>query len=148
MTSLKIQEMKKIRSRPTQLLMSDKPAGSIASFPALALEQNGQKFYFATIPKEDIFPFCYVAGREEDPQDGFQRNLDSNRARDIARYLDDSIGSIPTNVVLSAQFPLTYIIKKYYIKFDGVINYFNMFNCSSKVLKSPLKVSTAIIIFS
>jgi DNA sulfur modification protein DndB len=95
--------MKLKRPTPRDLLSSDKPEGTIASYPALALEQNGQKFYFATIPKEDVFPFCYVAGREEDAKDGFQRTLDYNRARDIARYLDDSIGSIPTNVVLSAQ---------------------------------------------
>ncbi len=95
--------MKESRPKPSELLSSDKPVGSVASFPALALEQNEQKFYFATIPKEDIFPFCYVAGRDEDPKDGFQRTLDRNRARDIARYLDDSVGSIPTNVVLSAQ---------------------------------------------
>src|SRR6266702_3773788 len=95
--------MKAVRPTPKQLLSSDKPEGSVASYPALALEQNGQKFYFATIPKEDVFPFCYVAGRDEDPQTGFQRSLDYNRARDIARYLDDSIGSIPTNAVLSAQ---------------------------------------------
>lgn len=95
--------MKIRRPTPSQLIRSDKPPGSIASYPALALEQNGQKFYVVTIPKEDVFPFCYVAGRDEDPKDGFQRTLDYNRARDIARYLDDSIGSIPTNVVLSAQ---------------------------------------------
>src|SRR5580700_4418019 len=44
-----------------------------------------------------------VAGRQEDPKEGFQRRLDYQRARDIARYLDDSVGSIPTNIVLSAQ---------------------------------------------
>lgn len=91
------------RPTPNRLLRSNKPTGSVASYPALALEQNGQKFYFTTIPKEDVFPFCYVAGRDEDPVAGFQRCLDLNRARDIARYLDGSIGSIPTNVVLSAQ---------------------------------------------
>jgi DNA sulfur modification protein DndB len=95
--------MKNQRPIPSKLLSSNKPVGSITSYPALALVQNGQKFYFATIPKEDVFPFCYVAGRDEDPREGFQRSLDYNRARDIARYLDDSIGSIPTNVVLSAQ---------------------------------------------
>jgi len=67
------------------------------------MEQNGQKFYFVTIPKADIFPYCYVADRSEDPVKGFQRVLDITRAKDIARYLDESLGSIPTNVVLSAQ---------------------------------------------
>lgn len=34
---------------------------------------------------------------------GFQRELDENRARDIAEYLGSGTGSIPSNVVLSAQ---------------------------------------------
>jgi DGQHR domain-containing protein len=75
----------------------------VASYPALRMEQNNQKFYFTTIPKADIFPFCYVADRNEDPVKGFQRVLDITRAKDIAKYLDESLGSIPTNVVLSAQ---------------------------------------------
>jgi DGQHR domain-containing protein len=95
--------MKPRRAKLGQLIESHKPVGSIASYPALAIEQNGQKFFFATIPKEDLFPFCYVARRDEAPDAGFQRTLDANRARDIAKYLDESIGSIPTNVVLSAQ---------------------------------------------
>ncbi|MBS1904210.1 MAG: DGQHR domain-containing protein [Bacteroidetes bacterium] len=65
--------------------------------------QNKQKFYFATMPVESIFPYCYVARRQDDPIEGFQRNLSEERARDIAKYLDDSRGSIPTNIVLSAQ---------------------------------------------
>lgn len=76
---------------------------SLASYPALPLEQNGQRFYFATIPKDDIFPYCYVANREEDPKEGFQRVLSRRRAEDIASYLDSAVGSIPTNIVLSAQ---------------------------------------------
>ena len=55
------------------------------------------------MPAEDIFPYCFVASRNEDPVQGFQRTLSSERARDIARYLDQSQGSIPTNIVLSAQ---------------------------------------------
>jgi DGQHR domain-containing protein len=74
-----------------------------ASFPALAITQNNHKFYFATMPVGDIFPYCFVAHREEEPTEGFQRNLNPQRADDIARYLDDSQGSIPTNIVLSAQ---------------------------------------------
>lgn len=90
------------RSRP-ELVSSDKLEGSWASYPALLLTQNDHKFYFATIPVEDIFPFCYVASRQEDPVEGFQRTLNKDRAQDIARYLDRSQGSIPTNIVLSAQ---------------------------------------------
>lgn len=77
--------------------------GTFASFPALLLTQNRHKFYFATMPVEDIFPYCFVANRQEDPAYGFQRTLSQERAHDIARYLDQSQGSIPTNIVLSAQ---------------------------------------------
>ncbi|MBC3916760.1 DUF4928 family protein [Undibacterium sp. CY18W] len=73
------------------------------SYSAVPLEQNGQRFFFTTIPVSSLFPFCYVASRNEDPKSGFQRNLNRNRAEDIAKYLFDGLGSIPTNIVLSAQ---------------------------------------------
>jgi DNA sulfur modification protein DndB len=95
--------MKPPRPQPSQLVQSNHHEGSQASYPALRMEQNDQRFYFTTIPKADIFPFCYVADRSEDPVKGFQRVLDFTRAKDIAKYLDESRGSIPTNVVLSAQ---------------------------------------------
>jgi DNA sulfur modification protein DndB len=76
---------------------------TFASYPALPLAQNMHKFYIVTIPVEDIFPFCFVIRRQEDPIKGFQRNLSQERARDISEYLDNSRGSIPTNIVLSAQ---------------------------------------------
>lgn len=74
-----------------------------ASWPALQMSQNSQKFYFVSIPVDDLFPYCYVASRFEDPKDGFQRTLSEDRADDIADYLDRGTGSIPTNIVLSAQ---------------------------------------------
>jgi DGQHR domain-containing protein len=86
-----------------ELATATKPEGATASFPALLLTQNEHKFYFATMPVEDIFPYCFVASRQEDPVEGFQRTLSRDRAEDIARYLDQSEGSIPTNIVLSAQ---------------------------------------------
>ena len=86
-----------------ELAAATKPEGSMASFPALQLTQNEHKFFFATMPVEDIFPYCFVASRQEDPVQGFQRTLSRERANDIARYLDQSQGSIPTNIVLSAQ---------------------------------------------
>jgi DGQHR domain-containing protein len=73
------------------------------SYPALALSQNKQRFFFSTIPVEDLFPSCFVARRDEDPSEGFQRALTESRADDISRYLAEGTGSIPTNVVLSAQ---------------------------------------------
>jgi DNA sulfur modification protein DndB len=73
------------------------------SYPALPLTQNKHRFFFTTIPVEDLFPGCFVARRTEDPQLGFQRALTEPRADDISRYLSAGNGSIPTNIVLSAQ---------------------------------------------
>lgn len=75
----------------------------VASYRALKLSQNGRRFYFATIPVDDLFPYCYVATRDEDAEEGFQRALNEARADDIARYLAEVDGSIPVNIVLSAQ---------------------------------------------
>jgi DGQHR domain-containing protein len=73
------------------------------TYPALLLTQNKHRFFFATIPVDDIFPYCFVARRNEDPIVGFQRALNEERANDIAKYLAAGAGSIPTNIVLSAQ---------------------------------------------
>jgi len=79
------------------------PAGARISYPGLLLTQNRHRFYFATIPVDDLFASCFVARRDEDPITGFQRALNEGRADDIARYLADGDGSIPSNIVLSAQ---------------------------------------------
>lgn len=92
-----------LKRRVDKFIISTKQPGSIASYPAMKMEQNKQTFYLATIPVEDIFPFSFVSRRQEDPIKGFQRNLSIDRAREISNYLDKSFGSIPTNIVLSAQ---------------------------------------------
>lgn len=92
--------MKKATSRSTVKRNTSKRP---LSYPALLLTQNRHRFYFATIPIEDLFPWCFVARREGDPLAGFQRALSEPRAEDIARYLQSGNGSIPTNIVLSAQ---------------------------------------------
>jgi DGQHR domain-containing protein len=79
------------------------PSGARISYPGLLLTQNAHRFYFATIPVDDLFPSCFVARRDEDPIAGFQRALNESRADDIARYLANGDGSIPSNIVLSAQ---------------------------------------------
>jgi DGQHR domain-containing protein len=73
------------------------------SYPAFPLTQNDHRFYFSTIPVGDLYPYCFVSRRENDPEAGFQRSLNTKRAEDIARYLAKGTGSIPTNIVLSAQ---------------------------------------------
>jgi DGQHR domain-containing protein len=77
-----------------------KPA---TTYPALLITQNQHRFYFTTIPVDDLFKHCFVARRDEDPVAGFQRSLNESRADDIAAYLAAGTGSIPSNIVLSAQ---------------------------------------------
>jgi DGQHR domain-containing protein len=74
-----------------------------SSYRALLISQNKTRFYFATIPVDELFPYCFVARREADPLQGFQRSLNESRADDISQYLSDGTGSIPSNIVLSAQ---------------------------------------------
>lgn len=76
---------------------------SLLSYSAVPLEQNQQRFFFTTIPVSSLFPYCFVVRRGEDPSAGFQRRLNQGRAEDIAKYLHEGAGSIPTNIVLSAQ---------------------------------------------
>lgn len=73
------------------------------AYPALLMTQNKHRFYFTTIPVDDLFKYCFVARRDEDPLVGFQRALNESRADDIAAYLAAGNGSIPSNIVLSAQ---------------------------------------------
>lgn len=91
------------KKQSLKFITSGYQEGTTASYPAMPLTQNDMTFYLVTIPVEDIFPYCFVSRRVENNLDGFQRALDLNRAIDIARYLDNSSGSIPTNMVLSAQ---------------------------------------------
>lgn len=73
------------------------------SYPSFLVSQNNHRFFFSTIPVSDLFDWCFVSSRDEDPESGFQRSLNQSRADDIAKYLAKSKGSIPTNIVLSAQ---------------------------------------------
>jgi DGQHR domain-containing protein len=86
-----------------QLSATDSRLKKLASYRALLISQNGRRFYFATVPADELFPCCFVARRDEDPQTGFQRALNETRADDIAEYLSRGTGSIPSNIVLSAQ---------------------------------------------
>lgn len=74
-----------------------------ASYPALLITQNRRRFFFSTIPVDELFPSCFVSRRDEDSVGGFQRVLNEARADDIAAYLAAGTGSIPSNIVLSAQ---------------------------------------------
>jgi DGQHR domain-containing protein len=55
------------------------------------------------MPSDVLARTCSVTTRKEDPKRGFQRELDEKRAREIAQYIDEGLGTIPNSIVLSAQ---------------------------------------------
>jgi DGQHR domain-containing protein len=72
-------------------------------FSVSLVKQGKSQFYTLTMPSEVLARTCKVTTRNEDPSEGFQRELDEGRARDIAHYIDHEQGTIPSSVVLSAQ---------------------------------------------
>ncbi|MCY0966380.1 DGQHR domain-containing protein [Parathalassolituus penaei] len=74
------------------------------SFGSVSLVRQGDHtFYSLTLPSELLAETCFVVSRDEDPKEGFQRELDEKRAREIAAYIDSGLGTIPSSIVLSAQ---------------------------------------------
>jgi DGQHR domain-containing protein len=67
------------------------------------VRQGKHKFYTLTMQSDVLGRTCFVTTRFDDPQEGFQRILDTNRAQQIADYIDVGFGTIPTSIVLSAQ---------------------------------------------
>lgn len=67
------------------------------------VRQGRHEFYTLTMPSEVLSRTCAVTTRKEDPQRGFQRELDAKRAEEIAYYIDSDVGTIPNSIVLSAQ---------------------------------------------
>lgn len=76
---------------------------SVYTFDALVCSQNKQEFYIAVLPTETLEKVCYVSSRDQDPKEGFQRSLNESRAKDIANYMNNKDGIIPSAIILSAQ---------------------------------------------
>lgn len=92
------------------------------SYSCSLITQGVSKFYSLTMPSEVLAETCFVSTRDDDPKEGFQRVLDEKRAKEIAEYIDQGIGSIPTAIVLSAQkeSDLKYISKNKTIEFKKI----------------------------
>ncbi|WP_375211226.1 DGQHR domain-containing protein [Hyphococcus sp.] len=72
-------------------------------FSVSLVKQGKHQFYTLTMPSEVLARTCSVTTRKEDPEKGFQRELDAKRAKEIAEYIDRGLGTIPSSIVLSAQ---------------------------------------------
>lgn len=72
-------------------------------FTASNITQNKKRFYSLSVPMDVLSRCCFATPREEDPIEGFQRVLDKRRAQQIAHYIDEEGGTIPSAIILSAQ---------------------------------------------
>lgn len=94
------------RRTPTQVVMDDTieefDVGSEVRYAISLVRQGAHRFYTLTIPSKVLAACAYATSKDENPLDGFQRVLDTDRAQEIADYIDAG-GTIPSSVVLSAQ---------------------------------------------
>lgn len=85
---------------------------SVYTYDALVCSQNKQEFYIAVLPTEILEKVCYVSSRDQDPKEGFQRSLNESRAKDIANYMNNKDGIIPSAIILSAQDTIQFSFNK------------------------------------
>lgn len=83
--------------------MSERISDDRVNYTASVVTQGNYKFYTLTLPADMLVNTCFVVARDENPEEGFQRLLNKDRAQQIADYIDSGFGTIPTSVVLSAQ---------------------------------------------
>jgi DGQHR domain-containing protein len=92
------------------------------SFSVSLITQGAHRFFTLSMPSDVLAETCFVSTRHDDPDGGFQRELDKGRAEDIAKYIDEGLGTIPGSIILSAQpdANLSYDNKKKTIKFEKI----------------------------
>lgn len=73
------------------------------SYFALECTQNDHTFYISVMKSSDLEEMCFVSRRKDDGDKGFQRLLSEKRAKEIAKYLDNNKGVIPSALIVSAQ---------------------------------------------
>ncbi len=85
----------------------DSRGGRSPWYTELKIEQNGHYIYLTTIPIDDLFAYCVVDRRHENPtegfQQGFQRRLTESRADEIAVYINAEGRSLACPIIVSAQ---------------------------------------------
>ncbi len=126
---------------------------SIVKFNALECTQNNQTFLLTILPNDILKEVCFVSRRDEDPIKGFQRSLNESRARDIAKYLDNLNGVIPSALILSAQpnAKLNYDIKSSQIRFETHQNSFMVLDGQHRLyglIKAEKTYQMPVIIFN
>lgn len=80
-----------------------KKADNRVSYSSILVTQGEFNFHIVALPSSIFKDACFTISRSEDPREGFQRKLDESRCEEIAKYIDNKEGSIPTAIILSAQ---------------------------------------------
>lgn len=122
-------------------------------FKTLECTQNDRTFYVSVLPNDVLKAVCFVSRRDEDSEKGFQRTLNESRAKDIARYLDELKGIIPSALILSAQDNARFAIDKHRdeISFLTSPNSFMVLDGQHRLyglLKSTKKYVIPVVIFN
>lgn len=73
------------------------------SINAIECAQNDKSFIITVMNSNILKQMCFVSRKKEDTIKGFQRLLNTKRAKDIAAYLDNVKGIIPSAIIVSAQ---------------------------------------------
>lgn len=120
---------------------------------AIECIQNNSHFYLSKLDSDTLKDICFISRTEQDPKIGFQRHLNESRSRDIAHYLDENKGVIPSPLIISAQkdanfsydektFEISFDIKKRtFLVIDGQHRLFGFY-------QSQIKYEVPIVIFA
>lgn len=69
--------------------------------PAQVAQQGNWLLYTFVIDSRILDRLAWISRREEDKDEGYQRNLSPQRAADIAAYLDKDNGVLPNNIIVN-----------------------------------------------
>jgi DGQHR domain-containing protein len=124
-----------------------------ATYSVSLVSQGKHRFYSLTVPSEILAKTCTVDTRAENPMEGFQRKLDVRRAEEIARYIDEGLGTIPTSIVLSAQesAELKYVNSRRSITFKKTPNSFLILDGQHRVFgfaKATTNLRVPVVIYN
>lgn len=124
---------------------------SAISFSVSLISQGKHRFFALSMPSDVLAETCFVSTRHDDPDGGFQRELDAHRADEIAKYIDEGLGTIPGSIILSAQpdAKLAYDPRKKTISFQKVRRAFLIIDGQHRVFgfaraKTTLRVPVVI----
>ncbi|SFE03412.1 DGQHR domain-containing protein [Spirosoma endophyticum] len=91
---------------------------------AIRCIQNEKEFFITVLDSKVLAEVCYVARREENNKKGFQRVLNEARAKDIAKYMNEEEGVLPSPLIVSAQDNSRFTYEDNYISFVSNANSF------------------------